>query len=50
MININKIQSLINTSLLWCIDPSSSIKENDSNENNEKKSLKKYYIKRNSTC
>ncbi|KAG4084557.1 hypothetical protein H8356DRAFT_1355662 [Neocallimastix lanati (nom. inval.)] len=30
--HINKVHSLLNTSLLWCIDPSSSIKENYSND------------------
>lgn len=49
MTNTNKVQYLINTSLLWCNDSSSSIKENDSVKINEKKSHKKYYIKRNST-
>jgi len=42
MTNTNKVHSLINASILWCIDPSSSINENDSDKNNEKKSQKKY--------
>jgi len=45
----NKVQSLIITSLLWCINPSLSIKVNGSDKNNEKKSHKQYYIKRSST-
>jgi len=49
MINTNKVQSFVNTGLLWFIDPSSCIKENDSVKNNEKNSQKKYHIKRYST-
>jgi len=46
MNNTYKVQSLINTSLILCVDPSSSIKVNDLDKNNEKKSHWKYYIKK----
>jgi len=45
MTNTNEVRFHINTinTILWCIDPSSGIKENDSDKNNEKKFYKKYY-------
>jgi len=39
MTKVNKVQSFINTSLLWYINPSSSIKENDSKNDYEKENL-----------